>query len=126
MLTLNEMKAMRDAEIATVKDRIALIKAKQKQNKVSRRYIKEMRDAIRSETQINRVVKEDARAATKAARDAKRAERVAARIAKAEARLEALKQREFARAQKATKKSTKGVVWSAAQVAAMNAERGLA
>jgi hypothetical protein len=51
---------------------------------------------------------------------------VAARIAKAEARLEALKQREFARAQKATKKSTKGVIWTAEQVAAMNAERGLA
>jgi hypothetical protein len=126
MLTLNEMKAKRDAEIATVKDRVALIKRALEENKVSRRYIKEMRGAIRRETQINRVVKEDARAATKVARDAKRAERVAARIAKAEARLEALKQREFARAQKATKKSTKGVMWTAAQVAAMNAERGLA
>jgi hypothetical protein len=126
MLTLNEMKAKRDAEIATVKDRVALIKRALEENKVSRRYIKEMRGAIRRETQINRVVKEDARAATKAARDAKRAERVAARIAKAEARLEALKQREFARAQKAAKKSTKGVIWTAGQVAAMNAERGLA
>ena len=126
MLTLNEMKANRDGEIANVKDRVALIKRALEENKVSRRYIKTLRSAIRSETQINRVVKEDARAATKAARDAKRAERVAARIAKAEARLEALKQREFARTQKATKKSTKGVVWSAGQVAAMNAERGLA
>ncbi len=125
MLTLNEMKAMRDIEIATVKDRVDLIKRALIENKVSRRYIKEMRKDIRRETQINRVVKSDSHVATKAARDAKRAERVAARIAKMAARLEALKQREFTRNQKATKKSTKGVVWSPEQIASMNAERGL-
>jgi hypothetical protein len=37
MLTLNEMKAKRDAEIATVKDRVALIKRALEENKVSRR-----------------------------------------------------------------------------------------
>jgi hypothetical protein len=126
MLTLNEMKANRDAEIANVKDRVAFIKRALEENKVSRRYIKELRGAIRRETQINRVVKADARKAAKAARDAKRAERAAARIAKAEARLEALKQREWLRNQKATKKPTKVVVWTQEQVAALNAERGVA
>ncbi len=126
MLTLNEMKAMRDIEIATVKDRVDLIKRALIENKVSRRYIKEMRKDIRRETQINRTIKADAREIHAVYRDAKRAERVAARIAKTEARLEALKQREFTRTQKATKKSTKGVVWSPEQIASMNAERGLA
>ena len=119
MLTLNEMKAKLVREREIVKDMREGIKE-------SLRTQKRLRADIRSETQINRVVKADARAATKVARDAKRAERVAARIAKAEALLEALKQREFARAQKAAKKSTKGVIWTAGQVAAMNAERGLA
>jgi hypothetical protein len=126
MLTLNEMKALRDAEIANVKDRLALFKRLREENKVSRRYIKELRGAIRRETQINRVVKEDARAAALRAREAKRAERSAARIAKAEARLEALKRREDNRAKKAAKKSTTGVIWTAGQVAVLNAERGLA
>ena len=125
MLTLNEMKAMRDAEIATVKDRVALIKRALEENKVSRRYIKEMRKDIRREMQINRAIKADAREIHAVYRDAERAARVAARIAKTEARLEALKQREFTRTQKATKKSTKGVVWSPEQIASMNAERGL-
>jgi hypothetical protein len=126
MLTLNEMKANLARERQVAKDMIEHIKTCREAIKSSRAMQSSLRAEIRRETQINRVVKEDARAATKVARDAKRAERVAARIAKAEARLEALKQREFARAQKATKKSTKGVIWTAGQVAAMNAERGLA
>ena len=124
MLTLNEMKAMRDVEIATVKDRVDFIKRALIENKVSRRYIKEMRKDIRREQQINRAIKADAREIDAVYRDAERAERVAARIAKTEARLEALKQREFTRTQKATKKSTKGVVWSPEQIAALNAANG--
>jgi hypothetical protein len=123
MLTLNEMKAMRDAEIATVKDRVALIKRALEENKVSRRYIKEMRGAIRREKQINRVVKEDARAATKVARDAKRAERVAARIAKAEARLADLRLKASApkTIRKNQRKASPVKVWSADEIAALNA-----
>jgi hypothetical protein len=66
------------------------------------------------------------RALNRSARAAERAERAAARIAKAEARLEALKRREWLRSQKAAKKPTKVVVWTAEQIAALNAERGLA
>jgi len=133
MLTLNEMKANLARERQVAKDMIEHIKTCREAIKSSRAMQSALRAEIRRETQINRVVKEDARAAAKAARDAYRravcavaAQIAAERIAKAEARLEALKQREFARAQKATKKSTTGVIWTAGQVAAMNAERGLA
>jgi hypothetical protein len=118
-LTLNEMKENLVREREMVKSFRAGIKD-------SLRLQKQLRAQIRSEMQINRVVKADARAAAKVARAAARAEKIAARIAKVEARLEALKQREFVRAQKAAKKSTKGVVWSAEQIAALNTERGVA
>ena len=122
MLTLNEMKAMRDAEIATVKDRVALIKRALEENKVSRRYIKEMRGAIRRETQINRVVKEDHRRAVKEARAAKRAQRVADRIAKAEARLADLRMKASApkNIRKNQRKASPVTVYTPEQIAAMN------
>ena len=61
-------------------------------------------------------------------RAAKRAEKVAARIAKAEARLQALRLKANAPKQvrKNQRTSSVGVVYSAEQIAAMNAERGLA
>ncbi len=126
MLTLNEMKANLARERQVAKDMIEHIKTCREAIKSSRAMQSALRAEIRRETQINRVVKEDARAAALRAREAKRAERSVARIAKAEARLEALKQREDNRAKKAAKKSSKGVIWTAGQVAAMNAERGLA
>jgi methylphosphotriester-DNA--protein-cysteine methyltransferase len=94
----------------------------------SRQTQKVLRADIRSETQINRVVKADARAAAKAAREAKRAQRVADRIAKTEARLSALRMKASAPKQirKNQRKASKGVVFSPEQVAALNAERGLA
>jgi hypothetical protein len=118
-LTLNEMKEnlVRERE---------MVRAFRAGIKDSLRLQKQLRAQIRSEVQINRVVKADARAATKAARLTARAQKIAARIAKVEARLETLKQLEFARTQKAAKKSTKGVVWSVDQIAALNAERGVA
>jgi hypothetical protein len=121
MLTLNEMKAKLVREREIVKDMREGIKE-------SLRIQKRMRADIRSETQINRVVKADHRAAVKAAREAKRAQRVADRIAKAEARLAALRLKASAPKQirKDQRAASKGVVFSPEQVAALNAERGLA
>jgi hypothetical protein len=96
--------------------------------KSSRAMQSALRAEIRRETQINRVVKADHRAAVKAAREAKRAQRVADRIAKAEARLAALRLKASAPKQirKDQRAASKGVVFSPEQVAALNAERGLA
>ena len=123
--TVNEMKSILVREREVVKNMLDDMKKMRHAIRESRQLMKGLRSDVRREQQINRAIKADAREIHAVYRDAKRAERVAARIAKAEGRLEALKQREFARAQKGTKKSTKGVVWSAQQVAAMNVERGL-
>ena len=81
-LTVNEMKAKLVREREIVKDMREGIKE-------SLRTQKRLRADIRSETQINRVVKEDQRTL----RAQKRAENRAARIAKMEVRLAALKAR---------------------------------
>jgi hypothetical protein len=119
--SLNEMKE------ALVRER-EMVRAFRAGIKDSLRLQKKLRADIRSEMQINRVVKADARAATKVARVAKREERMAARIAKAEARLQAL--RDKANSPKLNRKNQRKAspvtVWTAEQIAAMNAERGVA
>lgn len=126
--TLNEMKANLARERQVVKDMISAMKETRKAIKVSRQMQSALRAEIRRETQINRVVKADHRAAVKAARAAARAEKVAARIAKAEARLADLRLRANApkTIRKNYRKASNAVVYSADQIAAMNAERGLA
>ena len=121
--TLNQMKANLARERQVVKDMISAMKETRKAIKVSRQMQSALRAEIRRETQINRVVKEDARAATKAAREAKRAEKVAARIAKAEARLQALRDKANAPKQirKNYRKASPVKVWSAEEIAALNA-----
>ena len=122
-LTLNQMKANLARERQVVKDMIDAMKATRAAIKSSRAMQKALRAEIRSETQINRVVKADARAATKAAREAKRAEKVAARIAKAEARLADLRLKANAPKQirKNQRKASPVTVYTAEQIAAMNA-----
>ena len=122
MLTLNEMKANLARERQVVKDMIEHIKTCREGIKSSRAMQSALRAEIRRETQINRVVKEDARAATKAAREAKRAERVAARIAKAEARLEALRLKASApkTIRKNYRKASPVKVYTAEEIAALN------
>jgi len=94
MSSLNEMKANLARERQVVKDMIGAIKATREAIKVSRQMQSALRAEIRRETRIDRIVKEDHRAAVKAAREAKRAEKAAARAAKAEAkRLKAGSQR---------------------------------
>lgn len=121
--TLNEMKANLARERQVVKDMISAMKETRKAIKVSRQMQSALRAEIRRETQINRVVKADARAATKAAREAKRAEKVAARIAKAEARLADLRLKANAPKQirKNQRKASAVTVYTAEQIAAMNA-----
>jgi len=123
--TVNEMKDILVREREVVKNMLDDMKKMRRAIRESRHLMKSLRTDVRREQQINRLIKADAREIHAVYRDAERAKRVAARIAKAEVRLEALKQREFTRTQKATKKSTKGVVWSPEQIASMNAERGL-
>lgn len=121
-MTLQEMKETLARERATVKDMIRAMNRMRWEIKQSRVKQKSLRAAIRHEAHVDRVVRQDQlRKASEA-----RAKRVADRVAKTEARLAALREREVIRAQKATRKSTKGVVWSAEQVAALNAERNLA
>jgi type II secretory pathway component HofQ len=121
--TLNEMKANLARERQVVKDMISAMKETRKAIKVSRQMQSALRAEIRREQQINRVVKADARAATKAARAAARAEKVAARIAKAEARLQALRDKANAPKQirKNYRKASPVKVWSAEEIAALNA-----
>jgi hypothetical protein len=121
--TLNEMKANLARERQVVKDMISAMKETRKAIKVSRQMQSALRAEIRREQQINRVVKADARAATKAARAAARAEKVAARIAKAEARLQALRDKANAPKQirKNYRKASPVKVWTAEEIAALNA-----
>ena len=127
-LTVKEMKANLARERQVVKEMIEHIKTCREAIKSSRAMQSALRAEIRRETWINRVVKEEHRAAVKAAREAKRAQRVADRIAKAEARLAALRLKASAPKQirKGQRAASKGVVFSPEQVAALNAERGLA
>ena len=122
-LTLNQMKANLTRERQVVKDMISAMKETRKAIKVSRQMQSALRAEIRREQQINRVVKADARAATKAARAAARAEKVAARIAKAEARLQALRDKANAPKQirKNYRKASPVKVWTAEEIAALNA-----
>ena len=126
-LTLNQMKANLARERQVAKDMIEHIKTCREAIKSSRAMQSALRAEIRRETQINRVVKADHRAAVKAARAAARAEKVAARIAKAEARLADLRLRANApkTIRKNYRKASNAVVYSADQIAAMNAERGI-
>jgi chromosome segregation ATPase len=121
--TLNQMKANLARERQVVKDMISAMKETRKAIKVSRQMQSALRAEIRREQQINRVVKADARAATKAARAAARAEKVAARIAKAEARLQALRDKANAPKQirKNYRKASPVKVWTAEEIAALNA-----
>ncbi len=121
--TLNQMKANLARERQVVKDMISAMKETRKAIKVSRQMQSALRAEIRRETQINRVVKADHRAAVKAARAAARAEKVAARIAKAEARLQALRDKANAPKQirKNYRKASPVKVWSAEEIAALNA-----
>jgi hypothetical protein len=120
---VKQMKENLTRERQVVKDMISAMKETRKAIKVSREMQKALRAEIRREAQINRVVKADARAATKAAREAKRAERVAARIAKAEARLADLRLKANAPKQirKDYRKASPVKVWSADEIAALNA-----
>lgn len=121
--TLNQMKANLARERQVVKDMISAMKETRKAIKVSRQMQSALRAEIRRETQINRVVKEDQRRAEKEARATKRAEKVAARIAKAEARLQALRDKANAPKQirKNYRKASPVKVWSAEEIAALNA-----
>jgi regulator of protease activity HflC (stomatin/prohibitin superfamily) len=122
-LTVKEMKANLARERQVVKDMIGAMKATRSAIKASRAMQSALRAEIRREAQINRVVKEDHRAAVKAAREAKRAQRVADRIAKAEARLAALRLKASAPKQirKSQQKASPVKVWSAEEIAALNA-----
>ena len=121
--TLNQMKANLARERQVVKDMISAMKETRKAIKVSRQMQSALRAEIRREMQINRVVKEDHRRAVKEARAAKRAEKVAARIAKAEASLQALRDKANAPKQirKNYRKASPVKVWSAEEIAALNA-----
>ena len=121
--TLNEMKANLARERQVVKDMISAMKETRKAIKVSRQMQSALRAEIRREMQINRVVKEDHRRAVKEARAAKRAEKVAARIAKTEERLAALRLKASAPKQirKNQRKASPAKVWSAEEIAALNA-----
>ncbi len=121
--TLNQMKANLARERQVVKDMISAMKETRKAIKVSRQMQSALRAEIRRETQINRVVKADHRAAVKAARAAARAEKVATRIAKAEARLADLRLKANAPKQirKNQRKASSVTVYTAEQIAAMNA-----
>ena len=83
---------------------------------------------FRSEAKFNRVLKAEARVAAKAARILARNQRAHDRIAKLEARLQAMRDKANAPKQvrKNQRKASDAVVYTADQIAAMNAERGLA
>jgi hypothetical protein len=121
-LTVNQMKANLARERQVVKDMIGAMKATRDAIKASRAMQKALRAEIRRETWINRVVKEEHRAAVKAAREAKRAQRVADRIAKAEARLADLRMKANApkNIRKNQRKASPVTVYTAEQIAAMN------
>lgn len=104
------------------------VKAKIAQIKQLRQEVKTLRVDIKREVSINRVVKEDARKAKKAAAFFKKAERIkqreakkAAQIAKLEARLLAMKSPQARR--KANQKASTVKVYSADEIAALNAAR---
>jgi hypothetical protein len=83
--------------------------------------LKMLRQNLLREVQINRVVKEDHRRAVREAREAKKAERNAVRIQKLEAKLLALKSPKATR--KANQKASAAKVYSADEIAALNAAR---
>lgn len=110
-LTVNQMRSRVRSKIAVIKD--------------LRSEIKSLREQIKREAQINRIVKEDARLARRAKLEQKaalRAQRVAERIAKAEARLEAMRLKAAAPKQvrKSQRKASDAVVYSAEKIAEMN------
>ena len=121
--TLNEMKNTLVREREVVKNMLADMKAMRRAIRESRQLMKVLRADIRSEQQINRVVKADARAATKAARIMARNQRAHDRIAKLEARLEAMRLKANAPKQirKNQRKASPVTVYTAEQIAAMNA-----
>ena len=127
-LSIREMRTVLAAERSTVKINLETIKGLRESVKTSRKRQKELREKLREEAKIRRVVKADARRLAREQRAAKRAEKIAARIAKAEARLQALRDKANAPKQvrKNQRKASVGVVYSPDQIAAMNAERGLA
>ena len=89
--------------------------------KQARAVIKNLRAIVREEAKIARVVKEDHRRAVREAREAKKAERNAVRIQKLEAKLLALKSPKATR--KANQKASAAKVYSADEIAALNAAR---
>lgn len=93
--------------------------------KQARAVIKNLRAIVREEAKIARVVKEDHRRAVREAREAKKAERNAVRIQKLEAKLLALKSPKATRkaTRKANQKASAAKVYSADEIAALNAAR---
>jgi hypothetical protein len=122
-LSIREMRTVLAAERSTMKINLDTIKGLRESVKTSRKRQKELREKLREEAKIRRVVKADARRLAKEQRDAKRAEKVAARIAKAEARLQAL--RDKANAPKQIRKNQRAAgpvkVYTAEEIAALNA-----
>jgi len=121
--TLNEMKNTLVREREVVKNMLDDMKKMRRAIRESRQLMKVLRADIRREQQINRVVKADARAAAKAARILARNQRAHERIAKLEARIEAMRLKANAPKQirKNYRKASPVKVWSAEEIAALNA-----
>ena len=109
-MTLNQMRA-------AVKTQRAEIVALRNTLKAHVAGLKTLRADIKREVSINRVVKEDARRLKRESREAKKVER----IAKLEAKLLALKSPKAVR--KANQKASAVKVFSADEIAALNAAR---
>lgn len=91
--------------------------------------LKSLRYEVKLQRNLVKIVREDQariRAEKRAAREAARQARDAARIAKAQARLENLQATIAKRAVRSSKKASAPVVYSPEQIAALNAERGIA
>lgn len=122
--SVNDMRATVAREREVVKNMLADMKRMRDAIAVSRLAQKALRERIKAEVAINRVVRADQRALVKANREAKRAERMAARIAKTEKRLADLREKAAVKAAKAVRKPGPVKVFSAEEIAAINAANG--
>ena len=134
-LSIKDMRVQLAAERVTVQGTLETIKSLRDGVKISRKRQKELREKIREEVKFNRFLKAEARRAKAEARQAAKAARILARnqrahdrIAKLEARIQAMRDKANAPKQvrKNQRKASVAVVYTADQIAAMNAERGLA
>lgn len=120
VVSVKDMRLMLKRDREVVKNMLADMKRMRDAIRAARVAQKALREQIKADVAIARTVRADHRALV----EAKRAERVAARIAKTEKRLADLREKAAVKAAKAVRKPGPVKVFSAEEIAAINAANG--